>query len=215
MINIGSPISKEHNFLKKIFYNEPLFETHNFIVIPSLGSLVEGWLMIVPKEYYISFGAIRNQTIYKELDHLIENLGQLTKAIYGDFVLFEHGPIVKNSPVGCSIDYAHLHLVPVCVNLIEMSKFFLSKEISWCSVPGIHTTSEYFNKNIPYLFVRDVDKKNFVGFSEELPSQLFRRTIAKHIGIEEKYDWKRFPFTENIDMTIKSMSIYKKELFKT
>jgi hypothetical protein len=33
--------------------NTVLFETDEFVVVPSLGSLVEGWLLIVSKEHYL------------------------------------------------------------------------------------------------------------------------------------------------------------------
>jgi hypothetical protein len=42
-------------------WNEFLIETENFAVVPSLGALVEGWLLMVPKEHYISMGGRRPQ----------------------------------------------------------------------------------------------------------------------------------------------------------
>lgn len=209
MVDIGIPIFKDQNFSNKAFYNEPLFETKNFRVVPSLGSLVEGWLLIVPKNFYISFGAFQNLSLYTELNDLIAYLGQMTKTIYGDFVLFEHGPIVSNSLVGCSVDYAHLHLVPISIDLIKESKPFLIQDVTWRSVPGIYNTADYYQKNTPYLFIRDVNGNDIIGIAEDLPSQLFRKTIAKHIGVEEKYDWKRYPFVDNINSTIKSISSYE------
>lgn len=215
MTNIGTPIYKSFNFLEETFYNKPLFETEHFTVIPSLGSLVEGWIMIVPKKHYISFGAIQNPLLYDELNELVKKLGEIIKSIYGDFVLFEHGPIAKETLVGCGVDYAHLHVVPVNINLLEKSKPFLNKEILWSRVLGIDDASEYYRKGIPYLFVRDADESSFIGTSEELPSQLFRKTIAKHIGVEEMYDWKKHPFTDNINKTIQSLLKHRKFFLET
>ena len=33
----------------RIRYDNTIFETKNFVVMPSLGSLVAGWLLVVPK----------------------------------------------------------------------------------------------------------------------------------------------------------------------
>ena len=40
------------NFNDKEFYNQRLYETDNFAVIPALGAIVKGWLLIIPKECY-------------------------------------------------------------------------------------------------------------------------------------------------------------------
>ena len=39
-------------------WNEPILESQNFVVVPSLGSLVEGWTLLLPKSHYLSMGAL-------------------------------------------------------------------------------------------------------------------------------------------------------------
>ena len=39
-------------------WDEPLFESPNFVVLPSLGALVEGWLLLVPKKHFICMGEL-------------------------------------------------------------------------------------------------------------------------------------------------------------
>ena len=50
-----------------VSYNVRLYETENFAVIPSLGSIVEGWLLIIPKKHYLSYGYLSSEELYKEL----------------------------------------------------------------------------------------------------------------------------------------------------
>jgi ATP adenylyltransferase len=202
--------SKNLYFSKNIYYDIPLFETQYFKVVPSLGSLIEGWVMIVPKNFYISFGAIDNTLIYEELFNLIKDLRQIIKSEYGELVMFEHGPVSKKSLVGCSIDYAHLHVVPISIDLIEKSKAFSNQNIEWLSVEGIEKTVEYYNNRDPYLFVTDINENSFIGTGKNLPSQLFRKTIANYLGIADLFDWKVYPFTDNINKTIKVLSKHKK-----
>lgn len=198
------------NFSQDFYYNKSIFESKSFRVIPSLGSLIKGWLLIIPKECHLSFSSIKNPLNYDELYDLIQKLGGVLKKEYGDFVVFEHGPIVKESLVGCSVDYAHLHVVPIRIDLIKESKQFLKKQITWSSISGIQDTSQYYETQTPYLFVTDNFNNSFIGLSEELPSQLFRRTIAKHTGIEMMYDWKEHSFLNNMQSTIQTLRKYKK-----
>ncbi len=201
----------EQCFSEDIFYNAPLFETENFKVIPSLGSLIPGWLMIVPKEYYISMGAIMNSNLYHELRNLMVQIKLIVKNTYGDSIIFEHGPAEIKSSVGCTVDYAHIHIVPIAIDLIEYSKKHTKQEINWKEVVGIDEASKYYDKKEPYLFVSNAEGKNFIGTSDHIPSQLFRKTIASYLGIEEMYDWKKFAFTENINHTIESLGKYSEE----
>src|SRR5689334_5777564 len=39
-------------------WDRPLLSTDNFYVVPSLGSLVEGWLLVIPKDHVISAAAL-------------------------------------------------------------------------------------------------------------------------------------------------------------
>lgn len=211
MTNSILPKRGNSSFSGNAFYNRSLFETENFKVIPSLGSLVQGWLMVVPKQFYISFGAINDTEIYNELNELMNELGIITKAEYGDFVIFEHGPVAQKSLVGCSVDYAHLHIVPLSIDLIKQSGTLSNREIFWSEAEGVQDTSKYYGKRVPYLYVRDINRKSFIGVSEEIPSQLFRKTIAKHIGVEDMYDWRKHAFLNNIEATIAALIKYKEE----
>ena len=83
----------EKKFYTSDFYNQILFETDNFTVKPSLGSFVEGWLLIVPKKHYISLGSMDDPTLFKELNSLINKIGEIVQKEYGDYVIFENGSL--------------------------------------------------------------------------------------------------------------------------
>ena len=116
------------NFFTDEFYNAVLFETDNFFAIPSLGSIVEGWVLIVPKRHYISMGAIRNDDLHNELDSFSSSIKDIVRQAYGNVILFEHGAARQNTAVGCGVDYAHLHIVPIdldVMNLPELKNNFI------------------------------------------------------------------------------------------
>jgi diadenosine tetraphosphate (Ap4A) HIT family hydrolase len=45
------------------FWNKPVFETSKFVVLPSLGSLVEGWLLLIPRKHAICLGALDRKLV--------------------------------------------------------------------------------------------------------------------------------------------------------
>ena len=204
-------LGADERFANDEFFNQTLFESTHFKVIPSLGSLVEGWLLILPKMHFISLGAINDYYLYEELEVLIDKICAIVKKEYGDYIVFEHGPARENSVVGCGVDYAHLHIVPIKIDLIHYSHTQL-EGCSWSKVQNINSTADFYNQDKPYLFVQDRLENLFIGTAPEIPSQAFRKIIAEHLGIPDKYDWKQYPFLSNIRRTIEKFASYKKEI---
>ena len=88
----------------------PVLESSNFVVLPSLGSLLEGWLLLVPREHYVSMGALP-VAIAPEMEEMKAQLGEQVRSRFGEVCVFEHGPAFASRKVGCSVDHAHLHIV--------------------------------------------------------------------------------------------------------
>ena len=198
-------------FLDDHYYNKVLFESKNFIVIPSLGSLVEGWLLIVPKDHYLSFGSINNKDLYSELTDLIGYLDGIVKSEYGDYMIFEHGPNCQGTLVGCGVDYAHVHIVPYPINLIQECEKDTELNFDWHRVNGIQDAAGYARENLPYLFYSN-NNENYIATSNKIPSQLFRKIISQNLGLDLMWDWKLYPFKENLINTVDRLSKYSVEI---
>ena len=72
------------NFFSNNRYDNVIFESENFIAIPSLGSMIEGWLLVVPKNFRINL----SQLLYNEYIELSDFLNRIAikyRDIYGDF----------------------------------------------------------------------------------------------------------------------------------
>lgn len=187
-----------------VSYNIRLYETENFAVIPSLGSIVEGWLLIIPKKHYLSYGYLSSEELYKELDDLIVYVGSIVKKAYGDFVIFENGAFCSDKLVGCGVDYAHIHIVPIKDDLIDIIKTRYNKNYNWEQVKSLGVSSTFVKNSQPYLYYRNQVGCSYITTDPNIPSQLFRKAIAYSRGIENEYDWKYHYFDENIDKTINS-----------
>src|SRR5690349_2831997 len=90
------------------FWDQPLFESPNFFAIPSLGALVEGWVLLVPRAHVVCSGALESRLL-DEFAAMKEKLSALVRERYGTVSIFEHGPSVPGHDVGCTVDHAHLH----------------------------------------------------------------------------------------------------------
>lgn len=196
------------NYHSKEFYNKILFESENFIVIPTLGSLVEGWLLIVPKNEYLSLQCIDNDLLLSELEVLSHSVGELMVKEFGCVTMFEHGAVQPKSTVGCGVDFAHLHLVPINFDLIQGVEKFLDIKYNWKKVSGLKDAIQNSEKGIEYLFLSDYLGNSFITQSGKIQSQLFRKVIACFLEMPEKFDWKTFHEIEIVSKTISRFNKY-------
>jgi ATP adenylyltransferase len=188
------------------FWNKPLFESANFIVVPSLGSLVEGWLLIVPKKHFICMGALPGE--------LLRELGQVKTAVatmlsnqYGEICAFEHGPHSVNRQVGCGVDHAHLHLVPLEFDLRSAAESFMPSGVHW--KPGdLESCRAVFGKGQDYLYIEQPLGRGRIAAHNEFGSQILRKAIAAHLGAPEQFNWRNYPCVEVVSRTVRVLSGY-------
>ncbi len=184
--------------------NKVLFESKNFAVFPTLGALVEGWLLIVPKDHALCLGAL-SQELYSELEELRSKVSLVLEECYGSVTVFEHGPAQPNHLVGCGVDHAHLHILPTRINLIEGVKEIFPDPLKWEPVRGIQETARLYEAELPYLYVEQSSGRGYVTTHPNLQSQMFRKVIARHIGRPEQYDWRQYDEEANIISTVERL----------
>jgi diadenosine tetraphosphate (Ap4A) HIT family hydrolase len=181
-------------------WNKPLFESANFIVLPSVGALVEGWLLLLPKKHIICIGALPNAMLF-EMEQLKERACSFLRSVYGEVSSFEHGPHRESLSVGCGVDHAHLHLAPISFDLRSAAIPFVPGDLIWCeAVPG--DCRKAFNASSDYLFLEQPSGNCFIARHANLGSQVFRRAIAAELGVPHQYNWKEFAQLANVERTI-------------
>jgi len=181
--------------------NRVLFKSKNFNVFPTIGSFIEGYLLISPRDHHISIGAIPRE-LYPELEEVKEKVRRVLKENYQIPLFFEHGPASNEKKAGCCVEHAHLHAVPVNAEVIEdLKKHFQHFEISSYSA-----LKDEFEKGNPYFFVEDQNRnKHLFRIIDIVPSQYIRQVISSRIGMPEKWDWRFYPELDNILKTIERL----------
>ena len=177
--------------------DKPLFENKDFFVLSSIGSLVEGWLLVIPKEHRYNMSKDYGDKnfwgfIYSIIVKLKSKVGQEK-----NFLIFEHGANHCGSLTGCGTDHAHLHIVPYDKSLYGKIK----NERNW-QLCAINEIEDYVNGR-EYLLYAECDNdiklsEVYINLVEHPESQFFRKIIAEDMGKKELFDYKTYP---NIDIS--------------
>jgi ATP adenylyltransferase len=184
-------------------WNVPLLESPNFVVLPSLGALVEGWLLIVPKHHFVSFGEIPD-TVTSEFVNLKAATCEIIRQVYGTVCAFEHGPSRAGCNVGCGVDHAHVHLVPLEFDLAAAVAPHLPEKSSW-SKGNLADCCGAFLEGADYLYLEQPLGEGRIIKGDRLGSQLFRRAIADRLAISEQYNWRTHSQLATIEKTIEAL----------
>lgn len=176
---------------KTKIYNTILEETDNFIVVPTLGSLVDGYILIVSKKHLYNMNELSKKE-KQEYFNLIDKYRNLFNKIYKKYpIVFEHGTsknIINES--ASSVVHAHTHIVN---HNYKYENDILTK---------LNFKTNIINKDKNYIFYISPINKKYITYNFEPVSQLMRIMIAKDLGFENKYNWRKEPFLENIISTI-------------
>lgn len=177
-----------------------LLESRNFVVTPTVGSIVPGWLLIITKMPHLSMSVL-SECQLAELDEVrSQTEAVLSEAFGSPAATFEHGPLLKGQKIGCGVDHAHLHVVALSSSLIGASEKLGYQNLAWQSVGSFREC--LVANDSPYLAIEDIDGQCYRTDATNAPSQYFRRAIADMAGVPNEYDWRRFPFAENVSLTI-------------
>jgi diadenosine tetraphosphate (Ap4A) HIT family hydrolase len=179
-------------------FDRVLAQTPSFVAMPTMGSLVPGWCLVVPRRRLLSLAElteIEKVELAELRGRLSERLGRGGKAVFE----FEHGAREAGTAIGCGVDQAHLHVVPLDFDLI--AAVHCEQPIS---VVGKDATDIWRGlSDAEYVLVRRAAEEMTYGFYPELPiSQFVRRVVARHIGHADRWDYRDDVGRENALATI-------------
>ena len=197
---------KEYSTTRHL-WDTPLFESESFVAVPTVGALVEGWLLVVPKVHALAFAHLP-ESLFGELESFVSKVVINLQSHYGSVSLFEHGPATVGSTVGCGVDYAHLHLVPTACDLQSGAKL-IAPEIHWSCLESLKAIRRCASAANGYWLLQEPYGTGRIHVGQcagKQPSQLFRKVIANHIGSSASFDWKTALGEELISATVETLS---------
>jgi ATP adenylyltransferase len=180
-------------------YDEPVLMSDHFFVVPSLGGFLEGWLLVVPREHLLNLRQTP-RSCRAELEAVVAEVSRALESRYGPLVKFEHGPGQCGSSAGCSIDHAHLHVVPYRAPLREAVEAESRADLGLVQVDSLFEIVSTPPRS-SYLYLEEADGQAFIGFADALESQLVRRVLARRAGRGTSFDWREDLALENLART--------------
>lgn len=178
-----------------------ILATTSFRVIPSLGQLVEGHLLLVPELHYRALADMPFDLII-ECCQLIDSVRHALDQAYGPCVLFEHGTRTHLGG-GCGIEHAHLHAVP----LDESADPFrcLVRQFPCKRTSGLEGIKSDISPESSYLYCENARSDRAVFAVDYLPSQYMRRVLAETLGTSE-WDWRACQREEKLISAVERLS---------
>ncbi len=186
----------------KPLYDEILFETDDCAVIPTLGSIVPNWLLVVPRAHVLNFATWkrgREVGPHQIVANVARRFGLNDKQV----MWFEHGASAFGSPVGCGVEHAHLHV------LVDAPFRFddLVKEAASLTGDAWHETSslnsyQHLVGDCSYLVLASSECAVLSKPADGAGSQFFRRAIASIVGEPDKWNYRHHAHLGNVRKTI-------------
>ena len=198
----------DNNLFKKVIAPQTglksryVYEDDTFVVMPTLGAFVEGYVMVVSKEHHDCVGKMPSEDI-AHLETLMEEITARIRAVYHtDVICFEHGAVSCANKFGGCLNHAHVHLVPCNTSLIEEIRDYDLEVELLTSLADLQALGQ---EGRPYLFFRDTDGKQYLITGEFIVSQFFRQLVSAHMGLDRKWDWRENLYLDNVLKTVKGL----------
>jgi len=178
-----------------------LFRSNNFAVIPSLGQIVESYLLVLPIKHFKAVGDLPGHYL-DEFVAVCQCVGKVLKDQYGPYFLFEHGTRSEGAG-GCGIYHAHLHAVPLAQ--VPDPVDALKSRFPYVELTRINEISKQSAGLPSYLFYQDSNARLYLFDTGPLPSQYMRKVLADALG-KEDWDWRTAGREERLFATIQRLS---------
>ncbi len=172
----------------------------DLIVVPSLGALAVGHLLLLPRQHFRSMSQVA-LSLNVDVPSIAEAMRAAVTTSFGNTVMFEHGSSAEGSSGGCGISHAHLHVVPCGWDdeppseELGLSWDALPAE-GWCTNPGVSSEQQ-----ADYLFFSPRAGRAFRTKVCSIPSQWMRRQIASRLG-QASWNWREVANIEHVIATL-------------
>lgn len=160
-------------------YNKILYESTNFVAIPSLGPLTLGHILIVSKYHFESLAQMGKDKIIECRSFLEKLIG--IKGPQEDLLIFEHGSYDNQKGGGC-VTHTHIHIIP------KFGIYFNILDNILKTAPVI-SFNELGNVDFPYIL--SINNTGFrVYEAYNVHSQMMRKTICWKLKLTQ-WDWRK------------------------
>ena len=190
-------------------FDKIIWKNESFVLIPAKGSLVEGYLLIIPIKHYYSLADLP-PNILSNLSKIKSIIRRILTEYFTRPIFFEHGALSQTNLAGSSIRHAHLHCVPFQVDLTH--RLQLSHRLR--RIDKFEDIANQLMINQSYIYFENQDQGKFIFDDVSVPSQYLRRVIAEELGISDQWDYAIFPFEQKVISTLKVLDVARLDMLE-
>ena len=201
MCALCAAVTDAQRYDRPFLYNRKLLETQRFIVLPSLGPLVPGHVMVVSKSHCDSLASMGLEAVL-EYDCLAANLRTAPFLRDNDPLEAEHGSTADDKAGACVV-HTHVHWLP------GMGRF-LGEFKRRLSLRPESNLLELAGGAGPYLFARADGIQAFFS-AQGLNSQTIRRILCDVLDRDDT-DWMQAPRLDWVQETVDAWRGHETEL---
>jgi ATP adenylyltransferase len=140
-----------------------------------------------------------------EMQQIKAELGELVSIRFGEVCVFEHGPAFARRKVGCSVDHAHLHIVPFAFDIEKAARPFMPHASEW-SRASWSDCREAHLAGRDYLYFEQPIGQGCISTHSDFGSQVFRKAIASQLGRPDDFNWREYPEVQTVTRTINAFA---------
>lgn len=172
-------------------HNTPIAETERFIVMPCVGPLVPGHVLVVSRDHHPSLASMGREAIH-EYQELLDRFRRKNLNTVGNLLEAEHGAASGDCAGACVI-HAHVHWIPEVGHYEELFEGILAR------LPLGESLGDLADVVDPYLLIRRSGGTPHLYDGSGLTSQLIRQAICGQLGRDD-WDWRSDPRMDWIEV---------------
>lgn len=173
-------------------YDTHILSSDSFVVIPAVGPITPGHVMVVSRSHAPNLAALGRATI-QEYESLVESMAKHPQ-LGNELLEAEHGASGNESGGAC-ITHAHVNLIPGFSHLADV----LDGNLPRLEVD--HDLQTLEPAAAPYILLRGHDVVRLFK-AQAVPSQLIRRVLFEKVGRDD-WDWAVYPNHSVVEQTLK------------
>lgn len=178
-----------------------LFESKYFVVFPSVGSLVPGHILVVPKRHTTAMAYLDEKEI-SSLNAIVKILSDILGGVYDkNIICLEHGAIKLTDSTGICVDHAHFHLVPTNLPILKQINLKMNK-IKLQELSKLQTMCN------EYILVSQGIENFFFSVVDNIPSQFLRKIVFDGENLSGHWNWREDQRISLMQQTIHDISQY-------
>jgi diadenosine tetraphosphate (Ap4A) HIT family hydrolase len=174
-------------------YNTHLLVSPHFVVIPAVGPLSLGHVMIVSRSHLPNLGSMTRVEI-AEYASVVDVACARLGVARDELLEAEHGSD-DDATGGACISHVHVNLIPKMARHIDMFDALLPSQ------PVRHDLDDLYGTNAPYILLR-TSRNTRLLTAHGVPSQLIRRRLCELEGRDD-WDWGAAPALELVEATVR------------